>query len=182
MIKNSVATAYDIDKEQTDGLRFYRFDIGSTSDATDFEGAASPAQISKLASTFRRGIDAAGQLMSAADRAAMLQEANHAFELNIALFSSFDDDDNDDSAMEPTSSKKVVLERLQPPPGVGIPAIPSPSLEGYAKAATYMPKSRNLTADSSTRLVSKSVNGIPAPLLAVAVAVPFCLLLWSLSR
>lgn len=138
MIKNSVATAYGIDKTQTDGLRFYRFEDSNTGEA------ASPALLSKLASNFRKGIDVAGKQMTAAQRAEMLQEANHAFELNVAIFSSFSEEDREAAdtfgpvrrAVRPT----LHLDQLEVPAGVGIPAIPSPSFEGYAKAATYMPK------------------------------------------
>lgn len=53
VIKESVCKAYDLD-DTGDGLRFYRFD-------NDAGLPASPAELSKLTSWYRRGIDAAGE-------------------------------------------------------------------------------------------------------------------------
>ena len=53
IIKESVAKAYDLEEGTSDGLRFYRFE---TEDGQE----ASPAELSKLASWFRKGIDIVG--------------------------------------------------------------------------------------------------------------------------
>lgn len=68
--------------------------------------------------------------------AELLQEANHAFELNIRLFSSFSEDDGQTLSV----------------PNADRPPIPSPSLEGYAKAATYMPKKDAIKAATAQRV------------------------------
>ena len=75
----------------------------------------------------------------------MLQEANHAFELNILLFSSFSENEEKKS-------------NLSVPQLDAAPHIPSPSLEGYAKAANYMPpaKAKELKAERQAALKQHS--------------------------
>jgi len=117
-IKESVAKAYHLEEGSSDGLRFYRFE-------NDNGEECSPAELGRVTAGFRKGMDSIGEGLNPGERAALLQEANHAFELNIRLFSSFSE----------AAEKKSTLA----PPTAELPRIPSPSLEGYAKAATYMP-------------------------------------------
>jgi hypothetical protein len=88
------------------------------------------------------------------DTAALLQEANHAFELNIRLFSSFSEEE-DSAAQE-----------LLVPQDLNVARIPSPSLEGYAKAAAYMTKDKL----SPTVQKKRGVQEIPAGTPSAATA------------
>lgn len=89
-------------------------------------------------------------LTSFSSAAAFLQEANHAFELNMRLFTSFEKDGDVAASLAP-----------------GAAAMPAPSSAQFSKAATYMErrapgsstatKTRNAAQDvavKSKRLVS----------------------------
>lgn len=60
-IKNSVAKAYGLDTSALDGLRFFDFDGP--------DGAvASAAELSRLTSSFRKGIDSTGDMLTPEER------------------------------------------------------------------------------------------------------------------
>jgi heme oxygenase len=137
-IKERVAKAYQLEPGSDVGLRFYRFEGPDG-------GEASPAELGKITASLRKGMDSIGDQLSPEQRTALLQEANHAFELNILLFSSFSENEEKKS-------------NLLVPQADTAAHIPSPSLEGYAKAANYMPreKAKELRAERKAALKQSS--------------------------
>jgi len=72
--------------------------------------------------------------------AAFLQEANHAFELNMRLFTSFEKDGDLSATLASDAAQ-----------------MPAPSSEKFAKASTYMERRTPATTSPSTKTDSTSV-------------------------
>ncbi|GAA95911.1 uncharacterized protein L969DRAFT_43258 [Mixia osmundae IAM 14324] len=132
IIRASIASAYSFPADSREGLQFYAFTRNSGP-------LDEPQHIRRIKQQFRTGLDKAGHLLSGADKHALLQEANHAFELNIRLFSTF------------SSDPSYVMER------VGARA------DKHSTASAYLPKSRPVDSRHPRRILRQ------AALLAVAI-------------
>ena len=125
--------------------------------------------------------------------AALLQEANYAFELNILLFSSFSEDGNllvagQANGVGSSTPKSRSSLAVPDTPGSATPHIPSPSLEGYAKAANYMPAKRAeqikraQKESQDQRIQTRSRSPAIPKWLVLALAVPAVLLARTLLQ
>lgn len=178
-LKLRVAKAYDLDPVALDGLRFFEFD--------GRDGAiATPAELSRLSGAFKKGMDATGEELTPSERgestlfhtiltfalvnadivhfsftAAFLQEANHAFELNMRLFTSFEKDGDVSATLAP-----------------GAAQMPAPSSEKFAKASTYMERRAPAISNTptSTAIAKKSILPVSPGLLFLAIALPLYLI------
>jgi len=104
-IRRTLGKAYDLDEEAGQGLSFYAFkELRSAK-------TANQGEMKRIKEWFRAGMNTAGE-RGVEVKAAVLDEANKAFDLNTALFTTIKTDalENSEAAMEKSKELPIVTE------------------------------------------------------------------------